>query len=206
MFQAVIAMIVLIGLAVGGTYLHKNNMDNTYKKVDKYIPKSSNNDQSRGMDIKKDLMMIMFTHQGPNFNALVISAWLLFFVAGFFSFLLTPQLSEGLTYLKIPDLPSLSIGLLLFALIPLFIGTVLIVALKLPRVYGYYIIPRQLKKAIMVTWLLPAAAMIIPVYLATIFPYRDSNSFLIDIAFILLVLSLFMLLSPIYFEAKEAKL
>jgi hypothetical protein len=127
MSLAIIALIVLIGMAVGGAYLHKNNMDNIYQKVMDRIPKSSNNDKDHAIDMKKDLMTMMFTHQGPNFNALVISAWLLFIVAAFFSFLLTPQLSEGLVYLKIPELARFSLGPMLFALIPLIFGIIFVV-------------------------------------------------------------------------------
>jgi len=205
MSLAFISLIVLIGLLVAGVYLHKNNMENTYKKVLEHSPPISENAQNSEVDKMKDLRETMFTSQGSNFNALAIAAWMLLFVAAFYSFFLTPQFSEGLTFLKVPALASSPIGLLLFAVFALFIGSIIVIALDLPRFYGYYVLSKREKKAIMATWLTLWIPIFIPAYLATLFPYHDNVSILIDIAFVFLVGSQFILLSPIYFEAKGAK-
>lgn len=201
MFLAFIALIVIIGLLVSSFYFHMSNMETTYKKVMESSPSSFKNAQNNEVAKMKNLKEMLYTSHGSNFNALAISAWLLIFVAAFYSFFLTPQLSEGLTFLKVPELASFSLGLLLFAGVALLVGFVFIIALKLPRVYGYYILSRRIKKAIMATWLLLWVPIGIPAYLATLYPYPDNLSIWIDVSFVILISSLFILLMPIYLKA-----
>jgi hypothetical protein len=160
--------------------------------------------------MKQELLTIMFMPQGSNFIALTTSAWLLLFVAELFSFFLLPQLKEEWTFLKIPFLATSSFGFLIFGFLALLAGSVVIIALRLPKVYGYYKISRTAKGAIMFAWALLWIPVLIPAYLATIFPYTGDLSFWVeygtDSAFAILILCQFILLSPIYFKAMGVRI
>jgi hypothetical protein len=207
MSLALFALAIILVLGLAGVFFHKSNLDATYRKVIELSAASysKNNQESRG-DMKTDLINFLYTPQGSTFNALAISAWLLLIVGVFFSFLLTPQISEGVTFLKVPSLTSSSMGFLSFGIIALMVGGIIVVVLKLPNVYSMYIISRKVKGAIMITWLILIIPVLIPVYLATIYPYPEGVSNWIDIAFISLVISQILLLSPIFIRSLGVKL
>jgi len=210
-----LAAIFLFGLA--GVYFHKRNLDATFDDIVRLsaawlsqIDLKSKDDIEKAEKSKeaKKTAFISFlkNQQGSTFNAIAISAWILFIVGAFCSFFLTPQISDGLTFLKVPSLASSSIGFLYLGIIALLIGGTLVVVLNLPKVYSMYIISRKVKTTIMATWLILLLPVSIPMYLATIYPYPESLSSWIDIAFISLVISQILLLSPIYIKAMGVKL
>jgi len=217
MSSALIALVAILFLGLIGIYFHKTNIDATYNSVVKLSGRSSSQSEQKSKDEKKKdgkntetkkIAFISFlkNQQGSTFNAIAISAWILFVVGIFCSFLLTPQLSDGLTFLKVPALASSSMGFLYFGIIALIIGGTAVILLNLPRVYSMYIIPREIKTAIMATWLILLLPVSIPMYLTTIYPYPESLSDWINIAFICLVISQVLLLSPIYIKALGVKL
>ena len=217
MSSALIALAAILFLGLAGICLHNRNLDVTYDDVMRLSAASSLKREQKSKDDKKkanqskndkktELMSLMKIQQGSTFNAIALSAWLLFAVGLFFSFLLTPQLSNGLTFLKVPILASSSAGFLYFGIIALLIGGLFVVVLNLPGVYSMYIISRKIKTAMMATWLILLLPVSIPIYLATIYPYPEGLSGWIDVAFVSLIISQVLLLSPIYIRTLEVKL
>jgi hypothetical protein len=147
----------------------------------------------------------LYNPQGSTFNALAISAWLLLFVGIAFTFFLTPQISEW-SFLKMPSFVSSSLGLFFFGLLALIAGLIIVVVLRLPDVYSMYIIPRSVKKAIVASGLLLLLPIAISAYIAVLYPYAGDLSHWINVAFISLVISQILLLSPIYIKALGVKI
>jgi hypothetical protein len=215
MSAALLAMAVIFAIAIAGFLFHKSNLDATYKRVKELSAGLSSEKSQKGEDdaktksmedMKKDFLEFLYNPQGSTFNALAISGWILFIAGVFFSFLLTPQISEEWTYLNVPTLTSSSMGFLYFGILAMLAGVIIVTALKLPDVYSMYIIPRKVKMVIMAAWLLLFLPVSIPVYLATIYPYPESMSSWIDVSFIILVVSQILLLSPIYIKALGVKI
>ena len=200
MSLALIALLVLMGLAVAAAILHRKNLDDTYKMMELFAPSPGNNMKYKN-DRKKNFQNTMFIPQGSNFNTLAVSAWLLLFVATFYSFLLTPQFLDEWTFLKDPSFASSSIGFMLFGILALVAGCVSVVAFNMPHVYSFYSISKKVKGFIMATWTFLWAPILIPAYLATLYPYPDNKLILIDIGFVILIFSEFILLVPIYLKA-----
>jgi hypothetical protein len=209
----VLAFIIIIGIL--GVVLHKMNIDAAYKKVkDLSATMHVENDQKEKKDDKtmsdkvklNNFKMFLYNPQGSTFNAFALSAWLLFIVGIFFTFLLTPQISEDWTFLKATYLVSSSFGFFFFGMLSMILGLIIVIASRPPDVYSLYIIPKGLKRAIMASWLLLLVPIVIPAYLAILYPYEKSISDWIDIAFICLVVSQILLLSPIFNKALGVKL
>jgi hypothetical protein len=217
MSSALIALAAILFLGLTGIYFHMTNIDATYNSIMKLSGKSSSQNAQNSKDETKkegknketkkiEFISLLKNQQGSTFDAIAISSWILFVVGIFCSFLLTPQLSDGLTFLKVPALASSSMGFLYFGIIALIIGGLAVIVLNLPRVYSMYIISRKVKAMIMATWLILLLPVSIPMYLTTIYPYPESLSDWINIAFICLVISQVLLLSPIYIKALGVKL
>jgi hypothetical protein len=214
MSAALLALVIIFAIATAGFLFHKSNLDTTYKRVKELSAGLSseknekNEDDAKKksmMDMKRNFLVFLYIPQGSTFNALAISGWILFVTGVFFSFFLTPQISEEWTYLNIPTLTSSSMGFLYFGILAMLAGVIIVTALKLPDVYSMYVISRNVKIMIMAAWLLLFLPVSIPVYLATIYPYPESMSNWIDISFIILVVSQILLLSPIYIKALGVK-
>lgn len=215
MSGALIAMAIILSIAIASFLLHNSNLNSTYKKVKELSTglssgtnqKDDDDAEKKGMkDMKRDFLVFLFIQQGSNFNALAIASWILFITGVFFSFFLTPQISEEWTYLNVPNLTSSSMGFLYFGILAILAGIIIVVVLRLPDIYSMYVISRKVKIMIMAAWLLLFLPVSIPIYLATIYPYPEIMSNWIDLSFIVLVVSQILLLSPIYIKALGVKI
>jgi len=212
MFTALFVLAAIVILAIAGALFHKRNIDSIYKKVSRLsaamaveAPQQGGSDGKKREEARKSFSEFLYNPQGSTFNALAISAWLLLFVGIAFTFFLTPQISEW-SFLKMPSFVSSSLGLFFFGLLALIAGLIIVVVLRLPDVYSMYIIPRSVKKAIVASWLLLLLPIFISAYIAVLYPYAGDLSHWINVAFIALVISQIILLSPIYIKALGVKI
>jgi len=208
----VLAFIIILGLL--GVALHKMNIDAVYKKVEDLSAAMHSETEQKGKveekkmseeEKMKNFLMFLYNQQGSTFNALALSAWLLLIVGIFFTFLLTPQISEDLTFLKATYLVSSYLGFFVFGMLAMIFGLIIVIVFRPPDVYSLYIIPKGLKRAIMASWLLLLVPIAIPTYLAVLYPYAGGISDWIDIVFVCLVASQILLLSPIFIKALGVK-
>ncbi len=143
-------------------------------------------------DLKKALQI----HQGSNFNTLMLSSWSLFFVAFAFLYFLTPSIFQRWNYFQIPEAASYELG-------PIILGVSIILlsglfTFSIPRIYGYYAIPKALKNVII--YLVPLLLLIsisASIYLGTIFPVEDKSSW--SLGYAALILSQVLLLLPVFY-------
>jgi hypothetical protein len=223
MSMFILAAIIILGLA--GAMFHKMNIDKIYKEVtvlsatlpsetqhknnldekDKVDHKNDEKIKSE-KDKRADFLLFLYNPQGSTFNALAISGWLLLIVGIFFTFFLTPQISDNWTFLKTTYLVASSLGFFFFGLEAIIIGLLIVVVLRVPDVYSQYIIPKKLKRAIMSSCLFLLVPIFIPAYIATVYPFTEDVSGWINAAFASLVISQVLLLSPIYIKALGVKI
>lgn len=177
---------LMAGLLVLSVILHFFNQDRVYRRVSSLS----------GTKITKDKMLEeLSVSQGSNFTALAISAWSLFFVALAYFYFLTPAVFPDYNYFNVAALASSPVGFAVFGLLVMIFG--ILAAAALVRFYSYYEISGGAKKGIMSTFLLLWLSLICSAYLGTLYP--GGTSILATAgAFIALIISLLMLLSPIY--------
>lgn len=214
MFVPVLVLVFIIILGILGAALHKMNIDAVYKTVKDLSAamhpeteqKGKTEDKKMSEEEKmKNFQSFLYNPQGSTFNALALSAWLLLIVGIFFTFLLTPQISEDWTFLKATYLVSSSLGFFFFGILAIIFGIIIVIVSRPPDVYSLYIISKGLKRAITASWLLLLVPIAIPTYLAVLYPYAGDISDWIDIAFVCLVVSQILLLSPIFIKALGVK-
>ena len=178
---AILACIMLLGGLIHFAYLNRIRAK-LNKKVDSKVEMD---------DLKKALQV----SQGSNFNTLLISSWSLYFVALVFLYFLTPTIFERLNYFQIADVASSDFGIII-------LGTAVILlsgmfAFSVPGIYRYYTIPRALKNIII--YLVPLLLLIsisVSIYLSTIYPIEDNNSW--NLGYLTLVVSQVLLLLPVF--------
>lgn len=143
---------------------------------------------------RKDLINALRISQGSNFNTVMIFSWCLFIVALVFLYFLTPTVFPQWNFFKFTQVASDSFGLAVFGgVVIIFIG--IFVSIRVPRAYSSYLIPYNLKELNLLTPLVLIGSIMSSVHLATIYPGKSSESWIISYAAILL--SLILLLSPI---------
>ncbi len=221
MFAPVLVLAFIIILGILGVVCHKMNIDAVYKKVTDLSAaihsetaqkekadekKASDGNKMSEEAKKKNFKRFLYNPQGSTFNAVALAAWLLLAVGVLFTFFLTPQISEEWTFLKATYLVSSILGFFLFGMFAMIIGLIIVIVFRPPDVYSMYIIPKGLKRAIMGSWLLLLVPIAIPAYLAILYPYAGDITNWIDIAFVCLVLSQVILLSPILIKAMGVKI
>lgn len=176
----------LLLLALGGI-THWFNMKRYYRLVAH---------TTKAGDVSlEELKRKMFIQQGSRFNAAAVTSWILLLLALAYFFFLTPDIFPRLNYFQIPSLASGPLGFAIFGIFILAFS--LSVAVFVPKeLYGYYDISKRIKVAIMLTVPLLAVSIILSIQQGTIFPQVDMASRYL--AFILIIGSEAMLLSPVY--------
>ena len=189
-----IGLVLFVVLLAGGALLHRLNLVRTYNRI---LPVS-------GGVSKEKVEEALFTHQGSNFNAAAISAWMLLFVALAYFYFLTPRVFPDLNYFLVADLASGPLGLFIFGLMVMLVtGLVGVASLGLMKFYGFYEMSRGMKAAIMLTVPVLMISISLSVYLGTLYPAGDATG-LKAAALATLLLSQIILLSPVYIDTWEA--
>ncbi|MDD3564046.1 MAG: hypothetical protein PHN90_00050 [Methanothrix sp.] len=162
-----IVMLLLLGLVA-----HILNVRRVHRRIEmlehKAVP-------------KEELLSDLYSCQGSNFNALALSAWILFLTALFFLYLLTPELFQDRNYfIQLPRMASSLGGLALFGLL----GSVMMILVvvgsekmpeslqyyRLAELYGYYSMSRNEKRAMIAAIPLLWVSILISTHMATIHP------------------------------------
>jgi hypothetical protein len=197
MISALFTISLMVALLAAGVVIHRINMAKFYAKIDGL----------KVMDIsKKDLYEELSIHQGSNFNAALMTAWMLFGVAFVYFYVLTPQISQDISFLKVAPLAGNPLGLAIFAAAVLAVAAVAVTAIDLPRIYSYYEISKREKTATVLAVPLLWASITSSTYLVTVHPpeFTDPVVGVMKVgalAFVPLLASLIILLLPIYERA-----
>lgn len=181
-------MLALLSLAL---LLHKVYLDRIYGQVRR---------TTEGDFEMEDLLRHLRLPQGSNFNTIIIASWLLFFVGTAYLFFQTPSIFQGVNYFRLAPLASTWYGMIVFGWGVM--ALVFILALFIPKIYGYYIIHGQIKK--MMAFLAPpllTSSIVISIYLGTIYPRTDE--FVWFCGYLALLATLLFLLSPVFLSIKE---
>ncbi len=184
----------MVILLAAGVVSHRMNMAKFYAKIDGLKVKDIT---------KKDLYEELSVPQGSNFNAALMTAWMLFGVAFVYFCTLTPQISQNISFLKVAPLAGNSMGLVIFAAAVLVVAAVAITAIDLPRIYSYYEISKREKAATVLAVPLLWASITSSAYLVTVYPPEFTDP-VFDVAkvgalaFVTLLASLIILMLPIY--------
>ncbi|KUK43396.1 MAG: Uncharacterized protein XD72_2227 [Methanothrix harundinacea] len=162
---------------------------------------------SRGVFIPRGL----FIPQGSVFNGMALSAWILAFVAFGYLYFLTPLVVPDYNLFQISSLASWSFGFITFGLFLVVFGVLFILAtnklpdgyccIRLTELYGYYFLSKMHKRAIASTIPLLWISIFISVHLGTIYPL--ASGVLSVIAYLLLLASVIILISPIIKQSME---
>jgi hypothetical protein len=142
-----------------------------------------------------DLKRALQTPQGSSFNTLLLSSWSLFFVALVFLYFLTPTIFPRLNYFQIPVVASAEFGLIILGVAVIALTGLL--AFGITQIYGYYAVSGSLKTVII--YLAPLLLIIsisISIYLATVYPMTNKNSW--NLGYLTLVASQILLLLPVF--------
>jgi hypothetical protein len=141
---------------------------------------------------EEDLKTSLRIYQGSNFNTIMLFSWNLFLVAFIFLYFLTPMVFSGWNYFRLPQIASNSFGLAILGIIVILILGI-VVSIYIPRIYGYYLIPRLMKKLSLLAPLLLIISLLCSINLGTVYPIVDSLYWNVGYAAILVsVLLLFM--------------
>jgi len=177
---------ILVGIMVLGGLVNFVYLNRIRAKLNRKV------DSKVEMDDLKNALQIS---QGSNFNTLLISSWSLFFVALVFLYFLTPTIFESFNYFKIADVASSNFGIIIFGAAVILLSGAF--AFNIPRIYRYYAISRDLKNIIIyLVPLLLLVSILVSIYLGTIYPIEDNNSW--NLGYLTLVVSQVLLLSPIF--------
>jgi hypothetical protein len=182
--------VIILALLASGLIAHFAYINGIYRKVsslseDGHVPKDK---------LFKELSM----PQGPNFDALAKSSWMLLFVAVAYYLFLTPIFFRDLNYFRISDLASSSLGFFFFGAIPMALGW--LISGPIHKAYSIYEIPMEAKRGVVLTYVLLTTSVVSSAYIGTIYPYVDSDLSRVAgfVAFVTLALSLILLFLPIY--------
>lgn len=187
----------MVALLAAGVFIHRINMAKVYAKIDGLAVKDID---------REDLYEELSIPQGSNFNAALMTAWMLFSVAVVYLYILTPQISQNISFLKVAPLVGNPMGLAVFAAAVLVVAAVVVIAIDLPRIYSYYEIPKREKVATVLAVPLLWASIASSTYLVTVHPPEFTDP-VVDVtkvgalAFVTLLVSLIILMLPIYERA-----
>lgn len=178
-------LILLVAIMVIGYLFHAFYLS----RITRHVNRTTDERFSR-----KDLINALRISQGSNFNTVMIFSWCLFIVAFAFLYFLTPTVFPQWNFFEFTQVASGSFGLAIFGgVLIMFIG--IFVSVLVPRAYSSYLIPHNLKELNLLTPLVLIGSIMGSVHLATIYPGKSSEYWIISYAAILL--SLILLLSPI---------
>jgi hypothetical protein len=195
-----------IALAVGlilAAALHIINLNRVHKLMGVLQKKTVS---------KSLLYKEMTVAQGSNFTALALTSWIMLFVAIAFLYLLVPTYLP-FSYMNIAESASNPMGFAIFGLSIALLVTVIILFVdklpedlrqfKLTELYSFYSISKGTKKMIGLTVILLSCSIVLSSYVGTIYPNRSSSVEVISL--LLLILSAFILIVPVYKESWEAR-
>ncbi len=187
MYLGLFALALVLGILAYGAWRHGSNMNEIYSKVSDVA----------GSEISaEELYFELSQRQGSNFNALLVSSWLLLSVAIGYFFFLTPYFFQNYNYFEITELASSFFGFLFLGVLLMSIAFIIIWAFDLLKIYSYYDISKLQKKLIMATWIILLVPFLIASYNGTGYPQVTHWIFVLA-AYIALVLSEVILISPI---------
>lgn len=212
-----LGLVLFFLILIVGAYLHLRNVKGAYEKISRATIRNSSMDsskdsapgeQTRDATAKKILLSIggnlaefqeeISLPQGSNFNAISIAAWSLLFVALAFIYFLTPAVFKSFNYYQqVPALASSSLGFFIFAVIILL--TIGIIAIFVPKIYGFYEIPWKMKLMMVLTLPVLVISIICSIYVGTRYP--ENATLLWDVALLTFFASQLVLLLPVYGEA-----
>ena len=187
-------VVVLLILAFS---LHRRNLERRYRIISSLC---------EIQESKDFLYRGMIASQGLNFNFLIATSWILFFMStGYLYFLMT---SFSIYYSLFPTIASSTYGFSIFGIAFIleivFFIVMLIIQFQTIYIYGYYEISKPYKMILVGTIPLLLFSLTCSGYAGTIFP--DNLPAIIEMgAFLSLIISEVILLSPILREALEAE-
>ena len=190
---SIFTLLLLLALFAAGICSHVFYLDRIYQRIlatsDKQVSKEV---------LNKELSI----SQGSNFNSFAIGAWMLFFVSLAYMYFLTPAIFVGFNYFQVPAMASSPIGFLAFGIFIILLTS--LISASLPGIYCFYEIPKWIKVAIALTIPLLGISLACSAYIGTLYPLDTPLTGLAGItAFALLLISLIILLSPIYIGLAE---
>jgi len=183
---------IILALLVLGLVAHLVYANRIYSKVANL---------SDGQVPKDKLFSGLSIPQGPTFDSLPESSWMLMFVAIAYYLFLTPSIFKSFNYFQVPELASSSWGFFIFGLCAMVLGY--LASNPIRTAYRIYEISGKMKKGIMLAYLPLAISILSSAYVGTTYPDLSSGLSQIagDVAVVSLVLSLVLLLSPFYVGA-----
>lgn len=164
-------------------------------RIARHVKETTNEGFSR-----KDLVNALRISQGSNFNIVMIFSWCLFIVALAFLCFLTPTVFPEWNFFKFSQFSSGDFGLAVFGVAVLLIFGIFI-SIHIPRSYSCYLIPHNSKAIYLLTPIFLIGSIMSSIHLATIYPQRSIEYWIIGYAGILL--SLILLISPIIKGLRE---
>ncbi len=195
--------IFLVVILAGTALLHIKNLSRAHKRIEVL---------EHCCVSKEGFYREMTVAQGSNFTALALVAWMMFFVAIAYLYLLVPTFLPY-SYMQIPAMASSSIGFFIFGAIVAAVLAVVILGLdklpnsyrnfKLTEIYSFYSLSKRMKRFIGLTVPALSVSVLFSAFIGTIYPGRDSLAEALALAF--LVISMGVLVAPIYKEAWEAR-
>lgn len=198
-----ISLIIAVLLCLVSFHFHRKNMDKVYDHICEI---TKNEQDEKGVNFSRDdfFKQISKISHGSNFNAALITAWMLFIVAFAYLYSLTPQISPDILLKGIIAGNRLGFGPFIFALALLILAAIPVIAFNYPRIYRFYEISKGEKTATLMAVPLLWISIASSVYLVTIHPSESTDPFgswAIIIASITLLASLIILLFPIFKRA-----
>jgi hypothetical protein len=183
---------IILALLALGLVAHLVYVNRIYSKVANL---------SEGQVPRDKLFSGLSIPQGPTFDSMAESSWMLLFVAMAYYLFLTPSIFKSVNYFQIPELASSSWGFFIFGLGAMVLG--FLVSNPIREAYGIYEISGRMKKGIMLAYLPLAISVLSSAYVGTAYPDLSTNlSQLAEgVALVALVVSLVLLLSPFYVGA-----
>jgi hypothetical protein len=188
METSIFTLLLLLTVFVVGICSHKLYLDRIYK----CILATSNR------SVSKDILYIELSiAQGSNFNSFAIGSWMLFFVSLAYMYFLTPTIFIGFNYFQVPAMASNPIGFLVFGIFIILLTS--LISASLPGMYSFYEISKRIKTAITLTFPLLGISLVCSAYIGTLYPISTPLTEIARIiAFTMLLISLVILLSPVY--------
>jgi len=195
---------ILAAILAGTAVLHIKTLNKVHRRIEALEHKRVS---------KEDFYREMTIAQGSNFTALALAAWMMLFVAIAYLYLLVPT-SLPYSYMQIPVVASSLIGFFIFGIIVAALAAIAILALdkllpehyrglKLTELYSFYTLSKNMKKFIGLTVPALSFSVLFSAFIGTTYPGRDPLAETLALAF--LVVSLGVLVAPIYKEAWEGQ-
>lgn len=190
-------------LLMGAGYLHIRNINCVHEKIEYLMG-------GKGSVSKEDLYREMTVAQGMNFIGLTNVAWVMLFVSIAFLYFLIPT-DLPFSYIKqLPELASHPLGFFFFGIITTFFAFILIMISdilsesrrnwKFTELYSFYDICKNIKVKIISTIPLLSLSIVLSAWNAILYP--EQYMILGTLSFILIIISIVILVWPIWMGRK----